>query len=406
MAPEQAKGRPVDKRADIWAFGAVLYEMLTGRTPFSGDSMTEVLGAVVLKEPDWTLLPRDTPQRVRSVLRRCLEKDPKQRIRDVADAAYELSAAEPALPPAIGRKPAWLVAAVCLAVGAGPAPSSRSRFADRRPRFYKRHGGSQCLGYPRFDRGVPAVALSPDGAALAFRGRGRDGVERIYVRDFRSLELRPLAGTEGGRMPFFSPDGGWIGFFAGNSLKKVPLAGDPVRTLAPASGPSGGTWMDDGTIVFVADPTTGLQRVPSAGGTVESLLKGDETVRNSWAAPWGLPGSKAVLLLKREGCASTVVLTLADQKIRIVAQDACRRSGCRRGTGCSIRETRSLPPPLIQRRCPQAVLCFRWLKELAIASATSHVCSPPRPTALSYTRRPPHRGKPAGRWCSSTGMER
>ena len=167
------------------------------------------------------------------------------------------------------------------------------------------------------------LALSPEGGALAFRGRGQDGIERLYVRDFRSLELRALAGTEGGRMPFFSPDGEWIGFFAGNSLKKIPLAGGLAQTLAVALGPAGGTWMDDGTIVFVGDPTSGVQRVPSAGGAVENLLKGDDAIRNSWASPWALPGSKAVLLLKREGVRfDTVVLTLADQQVRLVAQDA------------------------------------------------------------------------------------
>jgi Tol biopolymer transport system component len=326
MSPEQAKGKPVDKRADIWAFGAVLYEMLTGRTAFPGDTMTEVLGAVVLKEPDWTLLPAATPFRVRELLRRCLEKDPKRRLRDIGDVAYELNAADGGSgpQPIASKHRAWIVAGISLLIGAALASAvamAWRSFATEdspAPRRFAVSGLSPLLFDP-----FQSLTLRPDGGALAFRGRGADGVERIYLRDFTSLELRALGGTEGGRMPFFSPDGGWIGFFAGNSLKKVALAGGPAQTIAAAAAPAGGTWMDDGTIVFVADPTTGLQRVPSSGGNVETLLKGDDAMRQSWASPWALPGSKAVLMLKREGTRFDVaVLDLAGQQVRTVAKDA------------------------------------------------------------------------------------
>ncbi len=324
MSPEQAKGKAVDKRADVWAFGVVLYEMLTGRTPFGGDSMTEVLGAVVLKEPDWSQLPATTPSRLRELLQRCLEKDPKRRLRDIGDAAYELNAGDGRSgSPAPSRGRSWLVAGACLLLGAAVASIAAIAFRapSKAPQPTLRFAVSG-LSPLLFDA-FQTLSLSPDGNVLAFRGRGGDGVERIYVRNFQSLDLRALDGTEGGRMPFFSPDGDWVGFFAGNSLKKVALAGGPALTLAPANASGGGTWMDDGTIVFVGDPTSGLQRVNSAGGTVENLLKGDHAIRNSWASPWALPGSKAVLLLKREGVRfDAVVFTLADQKVRVVAQDA------------------------------------------------------------------------------------
>jgi len=248
MSPEQAKGKTVDKRADIWAFGVVLYEMLAGRTAFAGESMTEVLGAVVLKDPDWTLLPPATPSRVRDLLRRCLEKDPKRRLRDIADAAYELNAVDgPAAPqPIASTRRVWIVGGLCLLLGAALASlvavglGSSTTEGGRPPQRFAVSGLSTLLFDP-----FQALTLRPDGGALAFRGRGVDGVERIYLRDFASLEVRALAGTEGGRMPFFSPDGEWIAFFSGNSLKRVPLGGGPAQTIAPAAGPAGGTWLDD-----------------------------------------------------------------------------------------------------------------------------------------------------------------
>ena len=325
MAPEQATGKPVDKRADIWAFGALLFEMLAGRGAFTGDSTTEILGAIVHKEPDWPLIPDGTPSRVRDLLRRCLEKDPKRRLRDIGDAAYELSAdaVPPAVTPVRTRGARWssvaVAAVVALVAAAVTWLAMRAPAAvPAAPRRFAVSG----LAPMMFDA-AQALALSPDGSALAFRGLGADGVERIYLRDFHSLELRPLAGTDGGRLPFFSPDGKWIAFFTVSALKKVAVEGGPAQTIAPAPGPSGGTWMDDGSIIFTGDPVKGVQRVLASGGTPETLLAPRDGALNAYSAPWGLPGSQALLLLQKRGASFDVaVLSLRDRRVSVLARDA------------------------------------------------------------------------------------
>ena len=324
MSPEQAKGKAVDARADIWAFGIVLFEMLAGRAPFSGESTTEVLGAVVLTEVDWSLLPPATPGRVRELLRRCLAKDPRQRLRDIGDARFELTpAGETAAPPA-ARRPGWWRAAAMFALGAVLAGGTTWLIARERTASPPRtkHFAVTALTPLTFDP-YQALALAPDGSALVFRGRGADGVDRIFIRNFETQELRPIDGTSGGRLPFFSADGLWIGFFAGGELKKVAVGGGSPQTIASARNPMGGTWMDDGSIVFIGDLTVGVQRVSSSGGAPETVLPISATV-NSVASPWALPGSQAVLLLMRGNQArhDVVALSLKDRKIHPVATDA------------------------------------------------------------------------------------
>lgn len=323
MAPEQAKGKPVDKRADIWAFGCVLFEMLAGRAPFSGESTTEMLGAVVLQDPDWGALPATTPRRVRELLRRCLEKDPRQRLRDIGDARFDLTSAdESPAAPATRRASLWRAAAM-FAIGAAVAGSAtwvivreRTPSPPRTKRFAVT--GLTPLTFDPFQ----TLALAPDGSALVFRGRGADGVDRIFIRSFETQELRPIGGTEGGRLPFFSADGLWIGFFAGGQLKKIAVGGGSPQTIAPARNPMGGTWMDDGSIVFVGDLAVGVQRVSSSGGAPETVLPTSATV-NSPASPWALPGSDVVLLLVRNQARHDVAaFSLKDRKVHIVAADA------------------------------------------------------------------------------------
>jgi serine/threonine-protein kinase len=322
MSPEQAKGKPVDKRADIWAFGVVLYEMLTGRHPFPGETTTEMLGAVVLKDVDWSLLPAATPPRVAGLLPRCLEKDPRQRLRDIGDARFDLNASSAA--PAAVRRPrprAAVLIAVAIAAAAlaatitwlatrsAPAALTARRFALT---------GLKPLVYDAFQ----SLSLAPDGSVLAFRGRGADGIDRVFVRSLDGEETRPLAGTDGARLPFFSPDGQWVGFFAAGNLKKVPVGGGSAQIIAPARNATGATWMDDGSIVFVGDTSVGVQRVSSAGGNPETVLPIGGDV-NTPSSPWALPGSRHILLLVRRGARFDLAMaSLADRTVRVLAEDA------------------------------------------------------------------------------------
>jgi eukaryotic-like serine/threonine-protein kinase len=312
MSPEQARGKAVDKRADIWAFGAVLYEMLTGRKAFEGETVSDVLAAVLRADIDWGALPPDTPSSVRRVLRRCLDRDPKTRFHDIADARLELD--EPPLPPA-GPVPipypkagvrAWAILAgivLALAAGAGSWLALRPRpGAAPRPIAYSIElpEGEQVP----FDDS-PVMDLSRDGTRLVFIG-DRDGHRRLYVRSRDRMEAVPVSGSEGAYTPFFSPDAQWIGFFADGKLKKIPTSGGVAMALADATNNRGGVWLDDDTIVYSPNFTSGLSRVSARGGKTEVLTTpnaaaGERTHR--W--PTNLPGDAAVLftigLLKGPG---------------------------------------------------------------------------------------------------------
>ena len=302
MSPEQAQGKPADRRADVWAFGVVLYEMLTGKRAFAGEGVSQTLAQVLAKEPDWSALPAALPARVRSLLERCLTKDPRKRLQSIGEAriALEDTSEEPRerrgrFWPVVAGTLGLVVGAVLWSLSSRPSPSSWPPVRL-----------SVDLGAPAyFDVNVneegQAVLLSPDGSLLAFVALGELGAApRLYVRRLEDLVASPLAGTEGARNPFFSPDGKWIGFFADGKLKKVAVTGEGPVTLAEVSGDgawAGGTWAEDGAIVFARDRlATGLARVSAEGGDPEVLTKLDEAageVSHRW--PQVLPGGKAVL---------------------------------------------------------------------------------------------------------------
>src|SRR5262245_23834026 len=308
MSPEQARGKAVDKRTDIWAFGCVVFEMLTGKRAFEGDDITETLAAVVKMEPDWNRLPEGTPPPIYTLLRRCLRKDHRQRLQDAASLRIEIedtlsapAAADSAsvTGPAIWRKNLpWavvLIAAVAVTALAmwsvTPAPPTRavSRMAVNLP------PGDQ-LGGGGLD--FPAVAVSPDGTMLAYVAT-RNGVRQIHVRPLDAFESRSIPGTEGALNPFFSPDGQWIGFWVGGSLKKVHVSGGAVLPLTNAAAVRGASW-GTSAIVFTAATAGPLQLAPETGGPARPLTR-LETGESTHRFPQFLPDGQAVLFAAGAG---------------------------------------------------------------------------------------------------------
>ena len=305
MSPEQARGKSVDKRADIWAFGCVLFELLTGKHAFDGEDITEILAAVVKTEPDWSYLPEATPAAIRLLLRRCLQKDKTLRLRDAGDARIEIHEAltAPPTPVAATTAPAtrgwherftqaaaavFVLTTIALAIG----------FVLRAPKPPQPMRLSADIGADAsLDTSLgSSVILSPDGTRLAFVAIGADQKRRMYVRALDQLQATALSGTENARDPFISPDSQWIGFFADGQLKKVSMQGGVAVTLCDAPTDRGGSWGDDGTIVFTPDIQAALAEVSSAGGTPRPLTTLDKQAPESthrW--PQVLPGGKAVL---------------------------------------------------------------------------------------------------------------
>ncbi len=273
MSPEQAKGKAVDKRADIWAFGCILYECLTGRKAFAGETITETLAAVLKGEPDWQALPAATPPNLRFVLRRCLEKDVSRRFRDAADVRIEIEdahgLAEPT-PPVKRSWLAWSTAALFFLVAIALA---FVHFREQPP-----PAEPVCFQIPFPDRvslgTTGGFAVSPDGRLLAFSAFGSDGVYRLWLRALSSFEARPLLGTEEDFLGlfFWSPDSRFIAFNAGGKLKKIDISGGPPLTLCDMSAGFGsGSWNRDGVIIF--GTPKGLMRVSAAGGTATPVTK-------------------------------------------------------------------------------------------------------------------------------------
>ena len=299
MPPEQAKGRPVDRRADIWAFGVILYEMLTGRQMFAGETAPETMAFVMTRDPDWKALPATTPERLKELLRRCLTKDPRSRLQAIGDARILIedliARPEVAVPATAAPAPKkrstlipWAIAAI-LAVTATVAIWAPWRSVL--PQFNPVLRLESTLGAEVQANGP--LALSPDGRLIVFRG-GFGGNAMLYLRRLDQLQAAPMPATANGRDPFFAPDSRSVGFFADGKLKKISLNGSAAVTLADAPDDRGGTWSEDNSIIFAPKQSGGLMRIPDGGGTPTPLttLAGAE-VTHRW--PQALPGGKAVL---------------------------------------------------------------------------------------------------------------
>jgi serine/threonine protein kinase len=289
MSPEQAKGRVADTRSDIWAFGCVIYEMLTGQRPFQGDDVAETVAAVITKEPDW----QRVPAKVQRLLRRCLEKDPKKRLRHVSGVDFLLEDA----PGPVGTAPSksrlevtsLMVAAVALLALAALAFIHFRETPPEMPilRTTILPPENTALDFTQ-DLGLPA--LSPDGRKIVFGARTPDGKAPLWIRALDSVTAQPLAGTDGATFPFWRPDSKFIAFFADGKLKKIDASGGPALPLAEAPLGRGGSWNQEGIIIFAPSNNTGpLLRVSEVGGTASPISS------EKGRAPWYLPDGQHLL---------------------------------------------------------------------------------------------------------------
>jgi len=330
MSPEQAAGQTLDRRCDIWSFGVVLFEMLSGQRLFQGETVSHTLADVLRAELDWSLLPDDLPRAVRGLLERCLDRDSKRRLRDIGEARVLLrdvlddpakykddrsapageAAAVAVASPARGRRLPWVVAALALVLAVAgfaprlfepdPPPQSPRRFTIKSP-----HGGNFRVG------DSSSIALTPDGLALV--SRGFSGTEDLlYLRPFGELEARPINGTNNSTQPFFSPDGKWVGFISTRGLWKVNLlGGTPVKIGDFRTIAQGASWSEDGHVYYATSGS--IMRVPASGGEGEIVAEPDEEAgERGLARPFALPGGGGIVFDARRGDRGTHSLQALD----------------------------------------------------------------------------------------------
>jgi serine/threonine-protein kinase len=310
MSPEQARGKPVDKRTDVWSFGVLLYECLTGRPLFRGETVSDLIAKILEREPDWSALPPGTPPRLRDLLRRCLRKDPRERLRDIGDARLELSdvladgseGTDAAAPPS--RAPAWawlLVATAALALGVGAGRMLRGPAKRAAPLLRFTIPAPQLKGGTR---------LSPDGLKVAYATGSR-----LMIRDLQRFESAEIPGTEGATDPFWSPDGSQIGFARDGKIWISSLAGSsaaPLCAILPAGGFNGATWGKDGKIVY-AGFRGGLYEVSARGGEPRLVLAPDPTeVDFHWPERLRDDGKVVLVAHRKAGPRPVAVVTLRD----------------------------------------------------------------------------------------------
>ncbi len=298
MSPEQARGKAVDKRADTWAFGCVLYEMLTGRRAFAGDDISDVLASVLARDIDLSALPATTPPSIRRLLRRCLQKDRNERLRDIGDARLEIADAiartdAEATPVPVARRDgrrlersAWIGALAAVTLAASWIVLGRT---------------SAVVSERRLDIWTPpttapsSLAISPDERTIAFVASD-DGQSRLWLRSLETGLSRAMAGTDGAEWPFWSPDSRSVGFFADGKIRRVDVDGGSVQTLGNATSGGGGTWNEQGVILF-ASLGAPIARIPATGG--ESVALQRLALQGSDFSPWFLPDGRRFLYYVR-----------------------------------------------------------------------------------------------------------
>jgi Tol biopolymer transport system component len=300
MSPEQARGRSVDKRADTWAFGVLLYEMLTGKRPFDGETVSDTLASVLKSDPDWSSLPADTPPGVKTLLRRCLAKDPKARLRSAGDALFELDGSEPA--PAVVAAPArspwrerlpWIAA---VALGAALVVTVWTRGAS----VAKAPERSVRIEYPFVtDSGVglaPPV-ISPDGRMFVYGKRTMTNGIQLWLRRLDAFDEKPLPETDGAIFPFWSPDSRSVAYFTSGALRRIDVESDATQVVTEKSAwARGGSWHPNGKILFAPNTNSPILCVPAAGGDAVTVTVLDTKLADaSHRFPQWLPDGKHFL---------------------------------------------------------------------------------------------------------------
>ena len=334
MSPEQARGRPVDHRTDIWSFGVVLYECLTGASPFMGETATDSIGAILHKEVDLDRLPAATPPNVRRLIERCLARDKRQRLQAIGDARIELRADDRALdaPAPPGRRRFLLTAvsgalvitfaALIASVALRPAPPTLApmRVSLEPPVDARILFSGDLAGPP---------VLSPDGLKVAFVAMRSGELRRLWVRDLRDPEPRELMGTDGALFPFWSPDSSEIGFFTTDSMRRFDLVSGTVQRISSADQGRGASWADDGRIVFSPNFRGGLSMVNARGGEATPITAIDDERHTSHRWPFVIPGTDRFLysaVTSRVGEADNNAIYLASlsgdaEPVRLMASD-------------------------------------------------------------------------------------
>jgi serine/threonine protein kinase/Tol biopolymer transport system component len=384
MSPEQTRGQRIDRRADIWMFGCVLYEMLTGAPPFAREEQSETLAAILRDEPDWTALPADVPAAIHKLLRRCLRKDPRQRLADIADARFAIedaTADEPIVSAPAKRGARWFAVVPMLgaALVAGVVLGSRGKFS------FAGSAPGPTATTSRVELNLPAavelfvgspqnVAVSDDGARVAFIGIS-GGVRQLYVRDIKQFETMPLRGTENITSCFFSPSSAEIGFIASDrALRKVSPAEGLIVTLAQDVDPyNGAAWGADNIITFVRAGT--LWQVPASGGTPRQITTIDRAHGElSESSPASASGGKAMLFTSitsgRRDASHIEALTLASNSRHVVVESGVRPVVTATGHLLFYRDGSILAAPFDLDRLQPKAQPVRVVEGLAVDSIT------------------------------------
>jgi serine/threonine protein kinase len=337
MSPEQAKGKSVDRRTDIWAFGCVLFEMLTGKHAFEGETVSDTLAAVIRGEPDGSLLPADTPARIRELLSRCLNKDVRQRLQSAGEARIAIdqvlsSAPEQTKPAAVAAGRSWLreaiawllVAALTLiAVGLGVWNHLHQASEESSPMLAYIPPPPD-TSFNAFGFGAGPVVVSSDGKQLAFTATDQNGISKLWLRPLSSDKAMPVAGTEDAAAPFWSADGRALGFFEGDKLKSVDLNNGNIQVLAESScSGSGGAWSTAGNILFTPGCDAPLSEIASSGGTPHPVAKLEESELQQ-GQPTFLPDGRRFLYISLDKNRTTAIWagSLDSSEKKLVLKDA------------------------------------------------------------------------------------